>query len=146
MEGYKFIIKLVVSHFFIITVCVMLVTSVLNLITGSVNLGGNETAYPWIVMLTGIAGALPSVLFYFRDEPTKFQFYRRVAVHFALIEALILIEGAVLEWYSGFSGALLIFAAVLVVYALVWLFTMLLNRSAADNINKALREVNTDEE
>jgi Protein of unknown function (DUF3021). len=97
-------------------------------------------------MLTGLAGALPSVLFFFREEPTKFQFYRRVAMHFALIEVLILIEGAVLNWYSNFSGALLIFTAILAVYLLVWFFTMLLNKNAADGINKALQEFNADEE
>ena len=91
-------------------------------------------------MLTGLAGALPSVLFFFREEPTKFQFYRRVAMHFALI------EGAVLNWYSNFSGALLIFTAILAVYLLVWFFTMLLNKNAADGINKALQEFNADEE
>ena len=145
-NDYKFIIKLIISQFFMITVCVMLVTAILDLITGNVALGGSEKAYPWIAMLTGLAGALPSVLFFFREEPTKFQFYRRVAVHIVLIEALKLIEGAVLNWYSNFSGALLIFAAILAVYLLVWFFTMLLNRNAADGINKALQEFNADEE
>ena len=145
-NDFKLIIKLIISQFFMITVCAMLVTSILDLIIGNVSLGENEKVYPWIAMLTGLAGSLPSLLFYFREEPTKNQFYRRVAVHFALIEALILIEGAALKWYTGFFGALIVFAAVLVVYALVWFFTMLLNRNAADGINKALQEFNADEE
>ena len=81
MKEFKETIGMVLSHFFIITVCVMLVTATLDLIVGGVSLSGYTKYYPWIAMLTGLAGALPSFLFCFKNEPTKKRFYLRVVLH-----------------------------------------------------------------
>lgn len=146
MKELKPIMKMLVSLFLMTTVCVMLVSSLLNLIIGNVVLCRDAESYPWIAMLTGLIGTIPSLLLYFKDEPSKAKFYRHVILHFIMTEALILAEGALLKWYDDFRGAAILFIAIFIVYALVWLLNVLLNKTAADDINKALQNINHDEE
>ncbi len=145
-ENVKSMFRLVIMHFFIITVCAMFVIAATNtLFFGGFNYP-IDASFPWVMMLTGLLGSLPSLLFFFRNEPTKKQFYIRVVIHFFAIEAVILIEGRILGWYSTFEYMLIIATMVLVVYALVWVFSYISDRTAAVNINKALQSFNNDED
>lgn len=147
MKDFKNAIKMIIRHFFMITVCVMFVTAMSDLITGDFSWDYSyDAGYPWLIMLTGLLGALPSALFYFGKEPTKKKFYARVAVHFILIEAVIMTEGFILKWYENFLNAAIIFAVILVIYVMVWLFTIKTTSMDAENINEALKKFNADEE
>ncbi len=55
----KSIFKLMVSHFFIITVCILFFVSLSNSIAG---VKSYPPDYPWSILLTGFVGALPSSL------------------------------------------------------------------------------------
>lgn len=140
----KDVIKEVIIHFFVITVAVMFVISVQNLIIGDFDYK-YPAEYPWVIMLTGLLGALPTFLFYFKKEPTKKQFYTRVAIHFVLIATLILTEGRLVGWYDEFLEGVIIFISILAVYFFVWLFTYLTNRNIVNGINNALEKFNNDE-
>ncbi len=122
----------------------MFIISLCNLFLPGFNYYPKE--FPWIVMGAGLIGAIPSCLLCFRKEPTRAEFIMRCVIHFILIEAGIMIEGALLGWYSDFSEALLITATVIVVYILVWTITYFCSLSTAKNINRALGKFNTDEE
>ena len=66
MIDIKRILKIIISQFFTITVCVMFFTSVVNLFWG---FGIKyDSSYPWILMLTGLLGALPSLVFIFNKR------------------------------------------------------------------------------
>ena len=81
-------VKLVISHFFIISTGVFFVMSLSNLL-----FEGNEPLspeLPWEIFLTGILGALPSFLFSFKNEPTKKQFRVRTVIHFIVIETVVM--------------------------------------------------------
>ena len=136
------IIKMVITHFFVITVSVLFVESVLNLFLNDIDY---DAYYPWKVMLTGFVGAIPSFLFYFKKEPTKKQFLIRIIIHFILIETSIMLLGILFDWYNTFWGGLIIFAAIFLVYAFVWFFSIRMNTSMADDINSALEKINRDE-
>ncbi len=143
-EQFKDALRFALIQFFIITVCVMFVISLVNTVFG--NFGSIISAdFPWIMMLTGLLTSLPSFLLYFRDEPTKKQFYFRAALHFCCIEAIVLFEGHLLGWFGNISGCLIVASMVLGVYLLVWFFSALLQKSTAKNINDALKEFNSDE-
>ena len=76
-------VKLVITHFFIISTGVLFVVSLSNLL-----FDGNKPLppeLPWQVLLTGILGALPSFFFSFKKEPTKNQFLVRTVIHFIVI-------------------------------------------------------------
>lgn len=140
----KDIIKMVIMHFFIITVCVMFVISFINVLT-------NNTFYyltadfPWVIMLTGLLTALPSILLYFKTEPTKKQFIIRVIIHFIIIESIVMVEGVLFKWYTSLFEAILIFGMIIIVYVLVWLFSYITNLSTAKGINEALKRFNNED-
>ena len=144
-DKIKDILRLAVSHFFIITVCVMFVVSAANLLFYKDFNYSIDGTFPWVMMLTGLLGALPTLLYYFPKEPTRKQFYIRVALHYLLINAVILGEGRLLGWFSTVPQMLIIAAMILAVYGLVWLFSSIAEKTQADNINKALQRFNGDD-
>ena len=143
-EYWKSLLRFFLSEFFIITVCVMFVIAAVNtLVYGMYPI---DSSFPWVMLLTGFLGAVPTVLLNFRNEPTRRQFFVRVVLHFLSIEALILTEGALLGWFRDIQNFIVVAAMILAVYALVWGFSALSQRATADNINKALKKYNEDEE
>ena len=137
-------VKLVISHFFIISTGVFFVMSLSNLL-----FEGNEPLspeLPWEILLTGILGALPSFLFYFKNEPTKKQFRVRTVIHFFVIETVVMTEGALFEWYGSLADALILFVVVLAVYLFVWAYSYFMNLHLARDINTALKRFNEDDE
>lgn len=132
----KEMIKMVVIHFFIITVSVLFCTGISELASGTKSLCID---YPFIIIITGIVGALPSFLFYFRNEPTQKQFWLRMVIHFFIVEGIIICEGAFVDWYHEFLEALILFLMVLFIYLFVVLCTFIMYRNTANEINKALR-------
>ena len=139
----KYILKFIILHFFIITVGVLFFTSAGNLFYEDVVY---PAWYPWMVMLTGFIGAIPSFLFYFKNEPTRKQFLFRVILHFIIIETLIMTEGRLFDWYDTLLDGLVIFGMIFTVYVFVWFFSYRLNFSVAKDINDALKRINDDEE
>lgn len=137
-------VKLVISHFFIISTGVLFISSLSNLL-----FEGNEPLspeLPWEILLTGILGALPSFLFYFKNEPTKKQFRVRTVIHFFVIETVVMTEGALFEWYGSLADALVLFVVILGVYLFVWAYSYFMNMHLARDINAALKRFNEDDE
>lgn len=145
-EMLKNAVRLAVTQFFVITVCVMFVISASNALFTDVVSFPLDWSFPWVMMLTGLLGALPSFILVFKNEPTKKQFYRRLAIHFLAIEAVILIEGYILRWYTTFSFMLVVALMVAAVYAMVFLLSHLYEKHKVKNINNALQNFNSDEE
>ncbi len=135
-------VKLVINHFFIITVAVLFFTGASSFLP---NHEGYPSEYPWIVLLTGVLGALPSLFFCFRKEPTKTQFVIRCAIHFILIEAIVMCEGALVGWYDNLIDGLIIFVSVVIIYAFVWFYSYKTEKKTANNINDALSKLNEED-
>ena len=136
-------IKMAISHFFIITVCVTAAIGFSNLIAG--NTEGYPQEFPLHLLLIGATSALPSLLFYFRKEPSRKQFLLRVVLHFLCIITIVMGEGYLLKWYGSFAEAAIIAGIVIAVYIAVWLITMHSNNKAEQGINEALKNFNNDE-
>ncbi len=137
-------VKLVISHFFIISTGVLFITSLSNLLfEGN---GPLSPELPWQVFLTGILGALPTFLFGFKNEPTKKQFRVRTVIHFFVIETVVMTEGALFGWYGSIIGALILFVVILAVYLFVWAYSYFMNIHLARGINAALKRFNEDDE
>lgn len=137
-------VKLVITHFFIISTGVLFIISLSNLL-----FDGNEPLkpeLPWQILLTGLLTALPSLLFSFKKEPTKKQFQLRVAIHFIVIETIVMTEGILFKWYEDFISALVLFFVILAVYIFVWAYSYFMNIHLAKGINAALKRFNEDED
>ncbi len=133
----KATIKMIVSHFLVICVSVMFFTSILNLSLGHKFL---PIEYPFQILLTGLITSLPSALFYFKNEPSKKQFYFRFLIHFCIIETIVMIEGSLIGWYNDITEAIIVFVIVILVYAAVLLYSRLENTFTAKSINDALKK------
>lgn len=131
----KATIKMIVGHFLVICVAVMFFTSTLNLILGNKYL---PICYPFQILLTGLITAVPSALFYFKNEPSKKQFYLRFLIHFCIIETIVMIEGSLFGWYSDIGEAIIVFVIVILVYLAVLLYSRFEDANTAKNINNAL--------
>ena len=135
-------IRIVIMHFFIITVGVLFFTGIINTFDGNTMF---SPQYPWEVILTGVIGSVPSFLFYSKKEPTKKQFTVRVIIHFIVITALIMGEGALLGWYGSLIDVIVIFFIILAIYAFVWFYMYRTNLKTANKINSVLKQMNKDE-
>ena len=125
-DSLKEIIKEVIKDFFIITVAMLFVVS--------------------LAMGTGAVTSIPTLLFYFKEEPTKLQARIRIVIHFCLIQAIVMTEGFLLGWYKNFPMALLVFAMITAVYLLTFLFSYITRTSTAKSINESLKKFNADED
>ena len=135
-------IKLVISHFFIITVCVLTVIGVSNLFTS--DFSGYPKEFPLHLLLIGASSALPSFLFYFKNEPTRKQFVIRIILHFCCIMAVVLGEGRLLGWYDSFAEMAVIAGMIVLVYLAVWFISVRAGSKTEQNINEALKNINND--
>lgn len=135
-------IKLVIMHFFIITVGVMFVISLANL---SVGVKYYPADYPWGIMFVGAVTALPSLIFYSKKELSVKQMKIRLVIHFFIVGAIVLTIGYLWQWYTTIGYALIVFLMYMFVYALVLAYSYFIQYRTASSINEALREFNADE-
>ena len=136
-------IKMVISHFFIITVCVTAAIGISNMFVPGQQ--GYPKEFPLHLLLVGSTSALPSFLFYFKGEPTRRQFIIRIILHFICIMGVVLGEGYFLGWYGSALDMAIVAGLVVLVYAAVWIITMRSNTKAEQGINEALKRFNTDD-
>lgn len=140
------LMKYLISQFFVITVGILVITSLPNL---GATLRGEEIVYgsfyPYMVIFTGFLSTLPSVLLWFREEPTKKQCYIHMAMHFIAVQVIVMLEGFWFEWYQNSNEAIKLFGLVLLVYLFVYLYSYYTNRDTADAINDALARFNQEE-
>lgn len=137
-------IKMVISHFFIITVCVTAAIGISNLFVPGQQ--GYPKEFPLHLLMIGATSALPSFLFYFKREPGRKQFIIRIILHFICIMAVVLGEGYFLGWYDNALDMAIVAGIVILVYAAVWIITMRSNSKAEQGINEALKRFNKDSE
>ena len=113
---------------------------------GIINLCVDPPDLPWVVMGTAAVTSIPTLLFYFKEEPTKLQARIRIVIHFCLIQAIVMTEGFLLGWYKNFPMALLVFAMITAVYLLTFLFSYITRTRTAKSINESLKKFNADED
>lgn len=135
-------VKMVISHFFIITVCVTAAIGISNLFAPGFE--GYPKEFPLHILLVGATTAVPSFLFYSKKALTRRPFFLRVVIHFFCILTIVLVEGYFLKWYDSFAGAALIAGIIVAVYIAVWLATLHSNNKVEQNINEALKNYNAD--
>lgn len=129
--------KMSVTHFFVICVAILFFTTISNLVAGNKTL---SIQFPFQIMITGVLTALPSMLFYFKNEPTKRQYILRFVIHFFIIEAVVMCLGFAFNWYDNIIEALCIAFVVVLVYAVVLIYTKFSDMTTAKDINDALNK------
>lgn len=135
-------IKLVIMHFFIITVAVLFVISLANTLAGAKYYTAD---YPWGIMLVGAITALPSLIFYSRKELNSKQIKIRFVIHFFVVAAIVMTTGYLCQWYTTIGYAVIVFLMYVFVYAIVLAYSYFIQYRTAYSINEALKNFNADE-
>jgi hypothetical protein len=144
MEFKEFFIKkILVSYFLSVTG----ITAAIGLL-GSVFAPEARFGYQAFLspFLFGLVAAVPSLALYSKKELPVKQLLFRLALHFILLETLILLYAFVSGLLTSVSVALSMFAAVLIIDVTVHLVHWLSDRRTAGALNEALRKMQLQEE
>lgn len=135
-------IKTLITHFFVITVSVLFVISLATALNG---VKYYPASYPWMILLTGVLTALPSLIFYSKKELSKKSYIIRTVIDFLINGSIVMILGYLWKWYTTFGYAILVFLMYVFVYVIVCAYSYFVQYQTAQSINKALERFNSDE-
>jgi len=124
--------KAIIRNYFIIFTIIILGTALLN----------PTHAFSFReIMLTAVfalAGDLPSLVYYSKGELSIKSRYVRMAIHFILLEAVILTFGNIMGQVSGVEQTVLFGLEVFGIYVLVGFINWLIDRKTASDINQQI--------
>lgn len=115
-------------------------------VSGLINhLRGNDLKFEWYypmsILLTGFLCALPTLLFYLKDDKEA-QFEKKmIAVHFVLLYMIIAASGRIFGWYSDIKGLVSVFITYVIIYVAVWSGSLWFMKMDDNKINEALKEI-----
>jgi len=130
----EFIRKLIKDYFIIFGI----------LIIGTVLLAPSTALnrdYVLLAMAFAAVGDLPSIVFLSRSELTESAMRLRLAIHFILLEAVILICGGIAGIVSGFAGYVTLGIEIAVIYVLVRFISWRGDLTTANRINEMLKNL-----
>ncbi|MNY24638.1 hypothetical protein D3C86_1583680 [compost metagenome] len=90
-------------------------------------------------MICALVGILPSLIFYSPRELPANKFRIRVMIHFAALEAVLLIFGHVTALVQGVLNTTIFAVQIAGIYGFVRLLTFLDDRKSSNKINEKLK-------
>jgi len=133
-----------IKMFFYITTSVLLMTAV------SVTLSGEEMVYSdvlWDILLAGFLTAIVTVIFGPAGDEKPVLMWAKMGVHYVALCVVMCILGGMFGWMPlGVKGVVVMCADVALVYAIVFVACIILDKRQADAINKKLKEKYGEEE
>lgn len=133
------LLKRMINSYFVIYGCSMMGTLLYSLIFMPDEVY-NVEYFEWMLVFS-LAGDLPALVFYSRKELTKRQWQGRLIIHFALLEAVLLVMAKYLKMYRTFLQGAVFAGIVLLVYILVRAVCFAGDFQTAKDINDKLREL-----
>lgn len=94
----------------------------------------------WEMLLFSLGADLPIFVFYSRKELSSKQFILRLAIHAALLEAILLPAGYFIGLWGGVGGFFAFFMTILAVDAAVIGLTYLSDKKTIKEVNDAIKE------
>lgn len=142
-DNLKIMIKMVFNHFFIITTILLFVFGIVNVIFHFDNpeFGRLPFTFPLEVIAVSFPCACCSFCYYSKSEYSKNSFLIRCLAQFILLIGIVGGEGLLFGWINGISDFLVVFSIFLIVYIVVWVSTIRIDKKNSDMINKALHNV-----
>lgn len=137
--SFRNFLKRCLMEFFIITTCVTAATAVLGQRLDPTAKFGYEGFYSPLVF--GFISLLPSLVTYSRKELSFRKTLLRMALHFILLEIILIAFGRQAGILSGVSDTLSFALTVLIVYLAVTWVSWYLDSKEADKINAKLKSL-----
>jgi len=132
-EGFR----LVLNHFMMITTVLLIAMGLIKLFSDSKS--GFDWYFPFQIICVAFSTAILSLIYVSKEEQSKKNFLIRVAIHYVLLNAVVLGEGYLFKWWTETYEMLIVIAVFVFVYVCVWIFTMITDKKTSNDINKALK-------
>ena len=97
--------------------------------------------FGWMALFS-LAGDVPMLVFYSKKVLTERQFLVRMAIHFILLEAVLMTFAGILRLYESPLQAAAFFGIVLLVYLMVKFLSFQNGSREAVIINRRIQEIN----
>lgn len=134
----KDLLSATIRNYFIIFTVVVLGTALLNP-THAFTYRDVMTA-----ALFALAGDLPSLVYYSKKELSIKSRYLRMAIHFVLLETVLLTFGNIMGQVSGWKQTALFGFEVFCIYLMVGLINWSIDRKTANDINQKLSNMRSE--
>lgn len=136
------IIKRFFNHFTTITTGTVIVCAI-NMIINNIDVW--EADILWHILIVGASTGIITALSFTDRKISKIQSIVRYIIHYILINVCVLFLGYTFGWYSlSFKGCLLMIGSIFMVYVFVFIITYVNEKKVANEINKALSNINDD--
>ena len=135
----KGLLRTLMMHFFICYTCTMMAT-ILFCGLNMPRVTELPVSYLWKAALFSICADLPVMVYYYRGELSRRQWWIRTAIHTVLVECVLLAAGYFFGMYKGVLGFVLFFFVILTVDLIVRAVTFLNDKNTADEINARLKQ------
>lgn len=137
MKNINFLSTIIRNYFIIFTI-IILGTALLN--------PTHSFTFREIMLsaLFALAGDLPSIVLYSKKELSNKNRYFRIAIHFTLLEIVILTFGNITGQVSGMKQTLLFGLEIVGIYILVSIFSWLMDYKTANDINQELTKMRSE--
>ena len=101
--------------------------------------------HPLTIVGTGVLCALPTILLRDYEQWDRKTFWPRLALHCLALYAVIAGAGYLFGWYNDTESFLSVSIIFFLVYAIVWLSGLWLDKQDEKKINRALDEIRDEE-
>ena len=97
--------------------------------------------HPFSFIVTGILGAIPTVVWQNLESLTKKQFVVRLILHCLILYCVVMACGFFFKWYTELSGFIGVSISFFLVYGFVWAATVFGLKQDDKEINAALEQI-----
>lgn len=132
-----YLIKRMIRDYFIIFAIVVMCISVMRFVFSTTEYYSLKDIF--IFMLFSLVADLPSLILYSPEELPEKRMRLRIVIHFAVLEAVLLILANVMDLVNGTLTTVIFAIQIAVIYILVRLFTWMFDSKEASNINERIR-------
>lgn len=98
----------------------------------------------YIFMLCALVGDLPSLIFYSPKEIPENEMRLRIIIHFAAVEAALLLLANATGWVTGILNTGIVAIQIAFVYMAVRFLSWMNDRKAANSINEKLKAMKSE--
>ena len=104
-----------------------------------------EWYHPLSFILTGILGAIPTVVWQNLESLSKKQFIVRLILHCLTLYVVVMACGFFFKWYTELSGFIGVSISFILVYAFVWAATIFGFKQDEKELNAAIDQIRDEE-
>ena len=134
--------KIIMEQTFLLSFLMLTITGLEGIYS---HWNGDPISFSWYLpaslLLMSFLCSLPTLLLLSEKNMTKKEWGLRIACHCLITYALVMGAGYLFHWYVSLTYFLVTTVAYFIIYVLVWVFTLFLEKYDEKLINEALKNI-----